>query len=101
MEKIKIKQLLILNGIILILILLALLFRKPPKIDDFDTLMVESTSIEYGKSIGRMAVLKYLNETKQLGDSVTIDIIKLMEIEDKIDTTLKKSDYETIHSRNW
>jgi hypothetical protein len=49
-----------------------------------------SASLEIGKSIGRNAMLQYLNETGQLKDSVTIDIYELMDMEDRMDSTLNK-----------
>jgi len=91
MEKIEIKHLLIFNGIILIVILLSIVFgNRNNKIEDYDVMMAESVSVEYGKSIGRNALLKYLNDTHQLKDSITIDIYELMDIEDSIDSTLNK-----------
>jgi preprotein translocase subunit SecG len=43
-------------------------------------------NIEIGKSVGRNSMLLYLDKTKQLKDTVTIDIKDLLIIEDIIQT---------------
>ena len=51
--------------------------------------VINGVSLEHGKKIGRTAMIYYMIETIDKGDTLNIDLNRLLEIEDSIQKDIK------------